>query len=50
MSSGFLYSGIARALLRALARDLGSRGITVNLVSPGPTDTDMNPASGEMAE
>jgi len=26
---------------RVLARDLASKGITVNTVSPGPTDTDM---------
>jgi 3-oxoacyl-[acyl-carrier protein] reductase len=31
------------ALTRGLARDLGSRGITVNTVQPGPTETDMNP-------
>jgi 3-oxoacyl-[acyl-carrier protein] reductase len=30
------------ALTRGLARDLGSRGITVNTVQPGPTETDMN--------
>lgn len=35
---------------RGLARDLGPRGITVNLVHPGPTDSDMNPADGEQAE
>ncbi|HXZ33555.1 MAG TPA: 3-oxoacyl-ACP reductase family protein [Terriglobales bacterium] len=34
---------------RALARDLGPRGITVNNVQPGPTDTDMNPAQGPAA-
>jgi len=32
------------------ARDLGPRGITVNVVQPGPIDTDMNPDSGEFAE
>lgn len=37
-------------LTKGLARDLGSRGITVNIVHPGSTDTDMNPADGEMAE
>jgi 3-oxoacyl-[acyl-carrier protein] reductase len=31
------------ALTRGMARDLGSRGITVNTVQPGPTETDMNP-------
>jgi NAD(P)-dependent dehydrogenase (short-subunit alcohol dehydrogenase family) len=36
-------------LTKALARELGSRGITVNLVHPGPTDTDMNPADGPYA-
>lgn len=29
---------------RALARELGPRGITVNAIQPGPIDTDMNPA------
>jgi NAD(P)-dependent dehydrogenase (short-subunit alcohol dehydrogenase family) len=38
------------SLTRGLARDLGPRGITVNLVHPGPTDSDMNPADGEGAE
>jgi NAD(P)-dependent dehydrogenase (short-subunit alcohol dehydrogenase family) len=35
---------------RGLARDLGPRGITVNLVHPGPTNSDMNPEDGEQAE
>ncbi|VTP15060.1 3-oxoacyl-[acyl-carrier-protein] reductase FabG [Phytobacter ursingii] len=38
------------SLTRGLARDLGPRGITVNMVHPGPTDSDMNPADGEGAE
>jgi 3-oxoacyl-[acyl-carrier protein] reductase len=33
-------------LTRAMARDLGPRGITVNEVAPGATDTDMNPQDG----
>ncbi|MFC6015924.1 SDR family NAD(P)-dependent oxidoreductase [Plantactinospora solaniradicis] len=37
-------------LTRGLARDLGGRGITVNVVHPGSTDTEMNPADGETAE
>ncbi|GAB2713811.1 SDR family NAD(P)-dependent oxidoreductase [Nocardia thraciensis] len=34
---------------KALARELGPRGITVNLVQPGSTDTDMNPSDGDHA-
>ncbi|MDR6937884.1 SDR family oxidoreductase [Luteibacter sp. 3190] len=34
---------------RGLARELGPRHITVNLVRPGPIDTDMNPAEGPLA-
>ena len=37
-------------LVQGLARDLGGRGITINNVQPGPTDTEMNPANGEFAE
>jgi 3-oxoacyl-[acyl-carrier protein] reductase len=36
-------------LVKGLARDLGPRGVTVNNVQPGPTDTDMNPAGGDFA-
>ncbi|MFF7710385.1 SDR family oxidoreductase [Pseudomonas sp. NPDC007930] len=36
-------------LAKGMARDLGPRKITVNNVQPGPVDTDMNPADGEMA-
>ncbi|MCJ2129433.1 SDR family oxidoreductase [Methylobacterium sp. E-045] len=48
-----VYSMSKSALLaftRGLARELGPRGITVNLVQPGPTDTDMNPATGDQAD
>jgi 3-oxoacyl-[acyl-carrier protein] reductase len=37
-------------LTKGMARDLGSRGITVNIVHPGSTDTDMNPAAGPHAD
>jgi 3-oxoacyl-[acyl-carrier protein] reductase len=37
-------------LTKGLARDLGPRGIQVNIVHPGSTDTDMNPANGAHAE
>ena len=36
-------------LTRGLARDLGDRNITVNLVQPGPIDTERNPADGPNA-
>lgn len=44
-TSKFAVAGFTRGL----ARDLGPRGITVNVVQPGPVDTDMNPADGPMA-
>ncbi|MBT2384380.1 SDR family NAD(P)-dependent oxidoreductase [Streptomyces sp. ISL-11] len=48
-----LYSMSKTALIgmtKGLARDLGPKGITVNIVNPGPTDTDANPADGPMAD
>lgn len=48
-----VYSMSKSALLsftRGLARELGPRGITVNLVQPGSTDTDMNPADGAQSD
>jgi 3-oxoacyl-[acyl-carrier protein] reductase len=47
-----LYVSSKSALIgmtRALARELGPQGITVNTVDPGSTDTDMNPANGAHA-
>ena len=38
------------AYTRGWARDLGPKKITVNAVSPGPIDTDMNPANGPFAD
>ncbi len=45
-----LTKGAVAAFTKGLARDLGSRGITVNNVQPGPTDTEMNPANGALAD
>src|SRR6185369_9353713 len=38
-----------RMFTQGLSREVGSRGITVNNVQPGPIDTDLNPASGDWA-
>jgi NAD(P)-dependent dehydrogenase (short-subunit alcohol dehydrogenase family) len=35
---------------RSWARELAPRGITVNVVQPGPVATDMNPDSGDFAD
>lgn len=47
------YSATKAAVLgytKGWARDFGPKGVTVNVVEPGPIDTDMNPANGEGAE
>jgi NAD(P)-dependent dehydrogenase (short-subunit alcohol dehydrogenase family) len=45
MSKSALHS-----FTRGLSRELGPQGITVNLVSPGSTDTEANPADGASAD
>ena len=45
-----LTKGAVSSFTRALARELGPRGITVNNVVPGPIATDMTPTEGEFAE
>ena len=37
------------AYTRGWSRDLGPKGITVNVIEPGPIDTDMNPADGDFS-
>jgi 3-oxoacyl-[acyl-carrier protein] reductase len=41
--------GAIKMFAQGLSREVGSRGITVNNIQPGPIDTDLNPASGEWA-
>jgi 3-oxoacyl-[acyl-carrier protein] reductase len=41
--------GAVKIFTQALSREVGSRGITVNNVQPGPIDTDLNPATGDWA-
>ena len=50
MASYAVSKSALQGLARGLARDLGPRGITVNVVQPGPIDTDANPESGPMKE
>ncbi len=38
-SKGIATKGAVEQVTRVLAKEVGSRGITVNTVSPGPTDT-----------
>jgi 3-oxoacyl-[acyl-carrier protein] reductase len=42
--------GAVKMFTQGLAREVGSRGITVNNVQPGPIDTDLNPAVGDWAD
>ncbi|WP_040509435.1 SDR family NAD(P)-dependent oxidoreductase [Gluconobacter morbifer] len=48
-----LYSATKAGLIgfvKGVARDLGPRGITANVVEPGPIATDLNPDQGEGAD
>ncbi|MDB5434254.1 MAG: dehydrogenase, short-chain alcohol dehydrogenase like protein [Phenylobacterium sp.] len=47
VGGGAIYAATKAAIAgmtRGLARDFGPKGVTVNNVQPGPTETDMNPA------
>lgn len=50
MASYALSKSALQGMARGLARDFGPRGITVNVVQPGPIDTDANPADGPMKD
>ncbi|WP_373488686.1 SDR family oxidoreductase [Blastomonas sp.] len=50
-ASGYAMTKAAmQGLARGMARDLGPKGITVNVVQPGPVATDMNPEHGDFAD
>lgn len=46
----YMTKSALQSFTRGLARELGPCDITVNLVQPGSTDTDMNPANGEYSD
>ncbi|MDH0746845.1 SDR family oxidoreductase [Pseudomonas sp. GD03842] len=50
MASYAVSKSALQGLARGLARDFGPRGITINIVQPGPIDTDANPADGPMKD
>jgi cyclic-di-GMP-binding biofilm dispersal mediator protein len=50
MASYALSKSALQGMARGLARDFGPRGITINVVQPGPIDTDANPEDGPMKE
>ncbi len=41
--------GAIKMFTLGLSREVGSRGITVNNIQPGPIDTDLNPATADWA-
>src|SRR5215475_1069997 len=45
-----LSKSALQGMARGLARDFGDRGITVNIVQPGPVDTDAYPANGPLKD
>lgn len=45
-----LSKSALQGMARGLARDFGPREITINVVQPGPIDTDANPADGPTKE
>jgi len=50
MASYALSKSALQGMARGLARDFGPRGITINIVQPGPIDTEANPADGPMKD
>lgn len=50
MAAYALSKSALQGMARGLARDFGPRGITINIVQPGPIDTDANPENGPMRD
>jgi cyclic-di-GMP-binding biofilm dispersal mediator protein len=50
MAAYALSKSALQGMARGLSRDFGPRGITINIVQPGPIDTDANPADGPMKD
>jgi 3-oxoacyl-[acyl-carrier protein] reductase len=46
----YMTKSALQSFTRGLAQELGPRDITVNLVQPGSTNTDMNPEDGESSD
>ena len=46
----YMTKSALHSFTRGLAQELGPRDITVNLVQPGSTNTDMNPDNGESSD
>ena len=46
----YMTKSALQSFTRGLAQELGPKDITANLVQPGSTDTEMNPADGESAD
>ncbi|MBF6615739.1 MAG: SDR family oxidoreductase [Candidimonas sp.] len=46
----YMTKSALQSFTRGLARELGPRDITVNLIQPGSTNTESNPANGEFAD
>ncbi|MBD8598973.1 SDR family oxidoreductase [Pseudomonas sp. CFBP 8772] len=50
MASYALSKSALQGMARGLSRDFGPRGITINIVQPGPIDTEANPPNGPMKD
>jgi len=46
----YMTKSALQSFTRGLAQELGPRDITVNLIQPGSTNTEMNPENGEFAD